>query len=131
MLNIFPGLLLPFLAPTLLRVGIAVAFAAIAYAQWKRRDTLKELPLPFVGRQWWWIWVSVAVHAGIAAMLFVGCYTQGAALAGALLALKHLVWAKRYPEAVPVSRATSLLMLLVCLSLVLSGAGAFAQDLPL
>jgi hypothetical protein len=131
MLNVFPDLLYPFFAPTLLRAGVAIAFLAIAYLQWKQQAQIAQIELPVIGRQTWWTWVSALVHAGVAAALIFGSYTQVAALLGALLALKHAFWHKRYPLLFPLGRAAGLLMLLICLSLVFSGAGAFAQDLPL
>ncbi len=131
MLNVFPGLLIPFLAPLLLRLGLAAALAAAAYLQWARRDQIAQVDLPVVGRGGWWVWFSVAAHAAVAALLVIGLYTQVAALVGALISLKHTFWARRYPLLFPLGRAAGLLMLVISLSLVLSGAGAFAQDLPL
>lgn len=131
MLNTFPGLLLPFLAPLLLRLGVAVAFATVAYMQWRRRQEISQTDLPVIGHNGWWVWLSVAVHAAVAILLVLGSYTQVAALLGALLSIKHAFWSHRYPRIFPLGRAAGFLMLLISLSLVLSGAGAFAQDLPL
>ena len=131
MLNVFPGLLLPFLAPLLLRVGAAIAFAAVAYMQWQRRDEISKIDLPVIGRGSWWVWTSSAAHLAVAVLLMMGSCTQAAALLGALLSAKHAFWSHRYPRAFPLGRAAGLLLLLISLSLVLSGAGAFAQDLPL
>lgn len=131
MLNIFPGLLLPFVAPLLLRIGVAIAFAAVAYMQWARRNDISQIDFPIIGKNSWWVWVSVAVHLLVAMMLIFGSYTQVAALLGALLSIKQVFWARRYPLMFPLGRAAGLLMLLISLSLVLSGAGALAQDLPL
>lgn len=131
MLNTFPGLLLPFLAPLVLRIGLAIAFAAIAYAQWSRRDEISKISLPVIGRGSWWVWASVIVHLAVAVMLVLGHMTQVAALVGALLSIKHAFWSHRYPRIFPLGRAAGFLMLLISVSLVLSGAGAYAQDLPL
>jgi uncharacterized membrane protein YphA (DoxX/SURF4 family) len=131
MLNVFPGLLLPFLAPLLLRAGLSLALAVAAYRQWSRRDDIAQIDLPVIGRSSWWVWVSIIAHIAVAVLLALGSYTQVAALLGALLSAKHAFWARRYPLLFPLGRAAGLLMLLISLSLVLSGAGAFAQDLPL
>jgi uncharacterized membrane protein YphA (DoxX/SURF4 family) len=131
MLNTFPGLLLPFLAPTFLRVGLAIVFAAIAYVQWRRRDEISKTDMVVIGRGTWWVWLSIAVHLAVALMLVFGYYTQIAAIMGASLSLKHAFWSHRYPRIFPLGRAAGFLMLLISLSLILSGAGAFAQDLPL
>lgn len=130
MLNIFPDLLYPFLAPTLLRIGVAIAFVAIAVMQWRRREEISRTDFIYVGPNTWWVWLSIAVHVVVAIMLFVGTYTQAAALVGALITCKAFVWGKKYPGAFPLSRGASLLLLLICLSLVVSGAGGFARDLP-
>ena len=58
-------------------------------------------------------------------------YHYKLALLGALIALKSSVWGHRYPRYFVLSRVTSLLLLVVCISLLLSGAGALAFDLPL
>lgn len=131
MLNVFPGLLLPFLAPLLLRVGAAIVFAAVAYMQWQRRDEISKTDLPVIGRGSWWVWISAIAHLAVAVLLLLGSYTQVAALLGALLSVKHAFWSRRYPRLFPLGRAAGLLLLLISLSLILSGAGAFAQDLPL
>lgn len=131
MLNIFPGLLLPFLAPLLLRIGAAIVFAAVAYTQWQRRDEVSKTDLPVIGRNGWWVWLSIAAHAAVAVLFALGSYTQLAALLGALLSIKHAFWSHRYPRIFPLGRAAGFLMLLISLSLILSGAGAYAQDLPL
>lgn len=131
MLATFPGLLVPFLAPTLLRVGAALVFAAVAYMQWRRRQEISQIDLPVIGRGSWWVWLSIAVHLAVALMLMFGYYTQIAALLGALLSIKQAFWSHRYPHIFPLGRAAGFLMLLISLSLVLSGPGAFGQDLPL
>lgn len=131
MLNLFPSLLYPFLAPTLLRVGAAIVFAAVAWVQIRRRDEIALLELPFIGKQAWWAWASAVAHLLVALSLFAGYYTQAAAMLGALLGLKHAFWSGRYPAMFPLGRTGGLLAALICLSLILSGAGAFAFDLPL
>ncbi|MDB5225623.1 MAG: hypothetical protein JWL87_575 [Candidatus Adlerbacteria bacterium] len=131
MLNLFPELLYPFFAPTLLRMGAAAAFIAIAIWQWKHQDAISQIELPFIGRQSWWVWFSLVVHLLVAAALLVGYATQVAAGVGALLALKQAFWSKQYPLLFPLGRAAGLLLILICISLIVSGAGAMAQDLPL
>jgi uncharacterized membrane protein YphA (DoxX/SURF4 family) len=131
MLNPFPELLYPFFAPTLLRVGLAVALMVAAYMQWKRQDEIVQLSLPVIGRNSWWVWVSMFVYVLVAVSLLFGYYTQVAAMLAALLSLKQVFWANRFPLLFPLGRAAGMLMLLISVSLIFSGAGALAKDLPL
>jgi uncharacterized membrane protein YphA (DoxX/SURF4 family) len=79
----------------------------------------------------WIIWLAVIVEAAVAAGLFFGYYTQIAALVGALTALKQIVWRGKYPSFFWLTRSAAFLLLIICLSLLLTGAGAFAFDIPL
>ena len=131
MLNTFPQLLYPFYAPLILRAGVAIAFAVVAYLQWSRAAELSQTRMPIVGRLGGWVWLSIVAHVVVALMLLFGYYTQIAALVGALMALKSAYWSRQYPLVFPLSRTANLLLLLICLSLVVSGAGALARDIPL
>lgn len=132
MLNPFPELLVfGFFAPTLIRIFVALVFFASAYVLYTRRDELSRMPFIIIGQGAWIVWVALLINVAIGAMLFVGYYTQLAALAGALLALKGLVWGKRYGRFFVLCRVDYLFVLVMCLSLLLTGAGALAFDLPL
>jgi uncharacterized membrane protein YphA (DoxX/SURF4 family) len=132
MLTIFPELLVfGFFAPTIIRVAAAIAFAIAALVQWQRRETIANLRLPLIGKNPGVVWLSVAFHALVALMLLFGYYTQIAALLGVLGCLKSLWLLKHYPALIPYSRSTLLLLAAMLLSLMVSGAGALAQDLPL
>lgn len=132
MLSVFPQIL--FLAPlsaTLLRIAAALTFAYVIWKQAEHREDLARTRFPIVGSGMWIVWLSMFIEGGIALALFVGIYTQVAALLGAIAAAKYVLWKKYAPAAVPLTRGTSLLLLVVTLSLLVTGAGAFAFDLPL
>ncbi|MDO8548477.1 MAG: hypothetical protein Q7R71_02285 [bacterium] len=132
MLNTFPDLLTyGFFAPMLLRIAVAIIFGAVAYLQWKHRETIAHTTLPIVGQNNWWVWVSIIAHGAIALALLLGYYTQIAALLAGLGALKHFIFQHRFPVVCPFSRGTYFLVIMISLSLLLSGAGALAMDLPL
>ncbi len=132
MLNPFPDLLTySFFAPTLLRVAVALALFFVAYVQFKRLHELSQIRFPVVGGGAWIIWLSIIAHTVIGLMLFFGAYTQIAAILGVLGGIKGLVWGKRYPRVFVLCRVDYLFILVMCLSLLLSGAGALARDLPL
>jgi hypothetical protein len=114
MLSLLPELL--FLSPfaaLLIRVTAAIVFG---YAAWKHFSTPGNAVR------------SVALVEGIcAALLFVGAYTQAAALFGVVILAIHGL--KSSLRTLPTS--TALLLLILCLSLLVLGAGPFAFDLPL
>lgn len=132
MINPFPDLLTyGIFAPTLLRVAAALVFAAVAYTQWQRRHELAKTHFMFGLQGAWLVWIAIILGTLVGAGLFFGYGTQWAALVGALLSIKGIVWAKRYPRFFPICRAEYVLVLIICLSLLLTGAGTLAFDLPL
>ena len=75
---------------------------------------------------------TLEVITGI--FLIVGLYTQAAAIAGALIAVDALFgkfFYKELDKALKYSKMFYILILIISLSLIISGAGAFAFDLPL
>lgn len=132
MLNPFPELLVyQILAPTLLRAVAAVVFAYLAYRHFDRREAIAKTRFPVVGKGMWIVWLAVIVEVATAGALFFGYYTQYAALVGVVMALKQIMWRGSYPNFFWLTRSAALLLLVVCFSLLLTGAGAFAFDLPL
>lgn len=132
MLNPFPDLLvLSFFAPTILRLMLALVFLGGAYAQWRRTEELAQLRLPLIGGGAWVVRLSIAAHLAIGVMFLFGYYTQIAALGGLVAGLKGIVWATRYPRFFPLRRLEYVFILAISLSLLISGAGGFAFDLPL
>ncbi len=132
MLNPFPDLLiLNFFAPTIVRVAVAALFLYATYWSWQHRETIAHTSFPIVGRGEWVAWLAVLFHLVVGASLVFGYYTQVGALLGLLGALKGLILGARYKQIFIFSRTTYVLLAAICLSLLLSGAGAFAFDIPL
>jgi uncharacterized membrane protein YphA (DoxX/SURF4 family) len=67
----------------------------------------------------------------VGALLVVGAWTQIAALFAILFSGKSLLIRKSLHAILPLSRGTYALLVGMGLSLLLSGAGGFAFDLPL
>ena len=114
MLSLFPELL--FLSPFaafLIRVALAVVFATSAYRRFPSRSTL----LNSFG----------AIDAAIALMLIAGFYTQLAALIAVMCTAGWLIKS----DWNPFPKSTTALALVMALTLLLTGAGPFAFDLPL
>jgi uncharacterized membrane protein YphA (DoxX/SURF4 family) len=133
MLNPFPDLLTyGFFAPTLLRVAVALVFFLIGWRLFKTRDAVARVQLPFVGEPGiWLIYIAALIDIAVGVALLIGYGTQIAALLGAVIGLKHAWYAGRYPLISPRSRSVYILVAVICLSLMASGAGAFAMDLRL
>ena len=133
MLSLLPQLL--FLTPAaiaLLRIVAGLYFLYISYSVFTRKRAIIGAQMPVIGRAGGWlVWYSGTITCLIASMLVLGIYTQIAAIAGAIIALKYVIFVRRYPEIIALPRSTSLLLLVVCLALIFTGAGGFAFDWPL
>ncbi len=113
MLSVFPEILfLSPVAPFLIRLALAALFAHAAWNHVQRTEAASRVLSLF------------EVAAGVA--LAVGAWTQPAALLGAIIAIVYL-----FQPAPTYQKSTVLLALVMCLSLIFTGAGAFAFDLPL
>lgn len=122
MLTPFPGLLtLGFLAPTILRLAVALGIGFTSWAHYARRNEIKSV----------WLWPAIIGEAAVAASLVFGIFTQVAALVALVLCIGFAVYAKQCARAVPLCRGEYILLAVISLSLMLTGAGAFAKDLPL
>ncbi len=135
MLSVFPQLLfLSGIGVTLLRIAVGVYFLYLAYLVAIKRDEFSRISYPVVGLMPSWAMLIVSfISAVLAGMLIVGFWTQVVALFGILMTLKLLILPRRLLAPITASfpRSTAFLLLVVCVSLVVLGAGAFAFDLPL
>ncbi|MDP2649102.1 MAG: hypothetical protein U1D26_01950 [Patescibacteria group bacterium] len=114
MLSTFPQLL--FLAPlaaALVRLALAIAFGYTAWRHVRTPETLLR--------------ISGAAEAAVGLALLLGAWTQPIALLGAVLVVIALL----SPRTRTLPRSTLALALVMCATLVITGAGAFAIDLPL
>lgn len=129
----FPEIL--YLAPfsaTLLRIAVAYAFIYIASEMIQRRRGVINATFPIIGHpSLWMVWTSALITALIGCMLAIGLYTQVVAIIGAVIAIKHGVGSLWFPSIMPLSRGAYAFLFIVCLSLIVTGAGAIAFDLPL
>lgn len=124
MLNTFPELLTyGFFAPLLLRACIAFALLFLAFTQWKRRHEVKASPT--------YVWVSMAARTVAGIALLLGYGTQIAALLAIVIFVVGLQTKRRYPSIVTFPTSTVIVLVVMCISLLTTGGGAFAMDLPL
>jgi uncharacterized membrane protein YphA (DoxX/SURF4 family) len=133
MLSLFPGLL--FLAPlatALVRASAGLMFAFMALRMSLTREHISQAKVALIGHiPEWLVWIAAAVTFITGMLLIVGLWTQGAAIVGMLIAIKHGLGVRKYRNILPLSGSAYFLLFVICLSLLFSGAGAFAFDLPL
>ena len=133
MLNPFPQLLtFGFFAPTILRIAAALILLYIGYVINRDRDRFFEISFPIVGKPRLWVLraaASITILVGLS--LGVGYDTQWAAILAMFIALKLFILRRYYRSIIPLSQSAYFLLFVICLSLLLTGAGALAYDLPL
>ncbi len=129
--NTFPHLLsLSFFVPIIFRIACAVMFVALARHHIRERQSIIELLSPLIGKHCGWvIQTLVALEVIVAVTLFIGWYTQIFAIAASILALKLAI--VRPTSLSPFGRTNSLLILVMAISLIITGAGGIAFDIPL
>ncbi|HEY1037624.1 MAG TPA: DoxX family protein [Candidatus Paceibacterota bacterium] len=134
MLNTFPELLfLKSMAPTLIRLGAGAYFIMLGYSKFTLNrhalityfDSIKIKPADkFVKALGFTEFI-------IGACMIIGLLTQIASIIGAIIAFVSLVVVVRDPQLKMRSWMEYMLLFLISLSLVFSGAGLWALDLPL
>ena len=115
MLSLFPALL--FLAPLsalVIRVAIACLFILSSYTRTRSASSL-------------FLYTFTALEFVAALSLALGYWAQAGAVLGAVIVGVWFV----IPSMRAYSKSTTLLMLILCLSILVTGPGAFAFDLPL
>ena len=134
MLNPFPDLLTySLLAPLILRVAAGLIFIDLGVLLFKNEKELwtvslsaLKIPRPQIAIK---VLGCVEIIGGL--MLIVGFYTQIAALVLALLTFAEAYIEYKEPVFLKRNFVFYFMLLAITLSLLFSGAGAFAIDLPL
>ena len=116
MLSLFPEILFlsPF-APLIIRVALALLMLYDGYVLLGRSQTQAR--------------VAALCSFIVAALFFVGAWTQLAAILFAVAFLVYLIFP--YGPGTSMPRSTIALAIVMALTLVLTGPGAYAFDLPL
>jgi len=137
MLTTFPSLLMyGFFVPAALRITVAAFLAYQAVGHFKhKKGVADELHSKF---RWMSresaVWLAGLLILGelcVGVLLFVGAWAQIAAIVAALGFLKMAYFDDTLPTYAPLSRTTYILLIIISLSILMTGAGAFAFDLPL
>lgn len=121
------------LSPTLLRIVVGCYFLYIGWFVQKESAALMQLQdIPLIRRmQSWMIPVSASVTGVIGILLIIGLQTPLAAILGILVSTKHWYGMRDYAAYLPFSKATYILLCILCLSILVTGPGLFAFDSPL
>jgi len=123
MLNPFPTMWLALLAYFILRIGVALSFWQLARNHAARISHCS-------GSTKFIVATIALAELFIGTLLFIGFSTQYAALAG-MTVLTVTAFCNRQLGLMPQARPYNILLFTVLLSLFITGAGAFAFDLPL
>jgi uncharacterized membrane protein YphA (DoxX/SURF4 family) len=134
-LSVFPGLLTyGILAPVVLRVTVGYLFVRMGHLHGfkLRGQYLGELRARWrPGFSKFFIWYLALFEIVVGLLLIIGLFTQVAALVGAIIALKLPFLKRMNLSLARESGSYYALLFVICISLVVTGAGAFAIDLPL
>ncbi len=134
MLNPFPELLfLKALAPTLIRIGAGVYFIILGYSKFAQNrqllvdyfDSIKIRPAGAFVKALGYTEVIIGT------CLFIGLFTQIGAIIGAIISFVSLIVSVREPQLKMRTWMEYGMLFLISLSLLFSGAGLWALDLPL
>lgn len=132
MLNIFPIQFLAPLAYALLRVCIGIIFICLGRSHLKARNELKNVfTLPLLPFGSFFVWYISIAEIIIGILFILGLFTQVAALLAILYTLKLIILRKRFAHPTIPKGAFLALLFFSSLSLFITGAGAFAFDLPI
>ena len=114
-LTTFPRLLdFVLLAPFILRIGVGVLRLFAGYARFKKE----------------YRWLSIFYFVS-SILIIIGLYTQIAALVAILFVKFDYYQDRKAGLLSPEKKALAVLMILILISLLFTGPGAFAFDLPL
>ena len=132
MLNLFSIMWLSLFAYSILRVVLGLVFLFICHRQLAEFTSIADnLTLPLIANGRITLSAIIIVEVMISIMLIVGLLTQLAAVLSISLCIKTLVWYKRFPNGSIPERMTYILLLTMSISLLITGAGFFAFDLPI
>lgn len=135
MLNPLPDLLyLAVLGPFILRVAVGIWFLSRGYTNLlreKREEMASTLRVEWGPLGTFAIWYLGMVQVVVGLSLVLGYLTQVGAILGLLTVIQMYVLKRKYPIIAPHDKALYLVIAAVCFSLLITGAGGLAFDLPL
>ncbi len=119
MLSIFPSLLVfQIFSPLLLRLTLGIIFTYWAYKRFRSHDEKNDIALG-------------VLELVIGIMFILGLYTQVAALISLIIFLVYIIYKIKNHQFLTDGVNYYLILLIISLSLLLTGPGIWAFDLPL
>ncbi len=133
MVTLFPQLIAySWYVPAILRITVAAVFVYLVIYHFKHKKAFaSELKMVSHEVASWFVGIAILVEIVVAAGFFLGFGTQVVAILGILGFAKMAIFKNKFPTYAPFSRLSYVLLIVICLSLLISGAGIFAFDLPL
>ncbi len=132
MLNPFPIQWLALLAYFILRLFVGLTLLIITRQHIRHyRDLVDSTHWPLFPAKAFPIQMLIFFELIIALLLIIGAWTQYAALLLIGMSIKMLIWRNRFSHSSIPPRIIYVLLLGSALSLFITGAGAFAFDLPI
>ena len=132
MLNLFPIQFLALFAYFILRIITGLVFLNLGLKHYKKREELSSvLVLPIFPFGKISVIVLITFELIIGTLLILGLFTQIAAILIILIAIKMLFLRHRFIHDSLPSKLTYFLLLGIVISLLITGAGVFAFDLPI
>lgn len=134
MLNTFPELLnFSFFAPTILRI---TAGLILIYFGWLKLSKNKESEIKFfeiikLKPTVFWLWFIALVEIIIGILITIGFLTQISAIIASIIMLASIIIKLWKPFYLPNTVDFYILFFIVFISLIFTGAGGLAFDLPL
>jgi putative oxidoreductase len=134
MLTIFPSLLtLQLIAPFLLRITIGLIFTNFGKTKLGRQKKEKAAFFESIGLRpgLTFVWAIGLIEIITGLLFIVGFLTQIASVIAIIILLTALLLKKKHPESFESSCGYLILCLIVAISLMFTGPGFLAFDLPL
>jgi len=132
MLNPIPIQYLALLAYFILRFGVGIVLLHLGFKVLSERVSIAaSLPKAMASVASLTVWALILGKLSIGGLLLLGFYTQYAALALMLMCLDLMLTRRLIHHPILPNRIFYVLMFFAALSLFITGAGAFAIDLPL
>lgn len=134
MLSVFPTLLIfQFMAPTILRLTLGVIFVNFGWTKIGRQRQDKALFFEAIGMKpgLTYVWIVGLIEIIIGIFFISGFLTQIASLIAIIILIISIKLKKAHPSSFESSNGYLWLCLIIAVSLIISGPGWMAIDLPL
>lgn len=132
MLNLFPIQFLSLVAYAILRIVIGIIYLTLARKHTTAFTTLApQIHWPVLTDGKTILTLIIISEFAIGGLFIIGLATQAAAIASIGLCAKLLIWHNRFPAGSIPDRLTYALLLAISVSLLITGAGIIAFDLPI